>query len=162
MHMRASLTLCFLCCGSSANSCRGSQRVFVGKALICIYMCVCAHCLFFHLPAGPVLFPGCRCCSKITSCLLPPLFAYPWTPAISCQQGRGNYRKQDEHPGQEGSERAGRCGRRRLMTLEIRKRTIDTYQGFFSFYGVDIEDFLRISRDGQLSFFRVRLGLQGF
>lgn len=42
-----------------------------------------------------------------------PLCEYPLAPAISCPQGRGNYRKQDEHPGQEGSGRAGRGGRRR-------------------------------------------------
>lgn len=38
-----------------------------------VYMCICVsvHRLLFHLPAGAVLFPGCRCCSEITSCRLP-------------------------------------------------------------------------------------------
>lgn len=41
-------TFCFLCCGSSANSCRGRKRVFVGSALVYVYgtcmyssVCVC-------------------------------------------------------------------------------------------------------------------------
>lgn len=51
--MRASLTVCFLCCGSSANSCRGSQRVFVGEPLICIYLCVCVCVRALTLPVLP-------------------------------------------------------------------------------------------------------------
>lgn len=41
-----------------------------------------------------------------------PLCAYPWAPVISCPRAGGNYRKQDEHPGREGSRRVGRGGRR--------------------------------------------------
>lgn len=144
-----SLTVCFLCCGSSANSCRGSHRVFVAQPLICIYLCewvsvfvcVCvgSHCLFLHLPAGPWSISWLQVLQWAH--FLPSataVFAYPWSPAISCQRGRGNYRKQDEHPGQEGSVRAGRRGRRRSTILEMAKRTIDTYQRFFSAQRVDI------------------------
>lgn len=75
MRLRNVLTFCFLCCGSNANSCRGSQRVFVASALVCVYihnLHVCERTWpVLHLPAGAVLFPGCRCCCEITSCRLP-------------------------------------------------------------------------------------------
>lgn len=109
---------CFLCCGSSANSCRGSCWVSAGYARL--YMCLCER----TLPGG---------CSISWLQVLqwdhflpaPPLFVYPWTPAISWPQGRGNDMKQDEHPGQEGSD----MWEEGVMTLKIRERTTDTVHG---------------------------------
>lgn len=59
MRLRNVLTFCFLCCGSNANSCRGSQRVFVASALVCVYI----HNLHVCERTWPVPPPPCWGCS---------------------------------------------------------------------------------------------------
>lgn len=126
-------TLRFLSCGFNANSCRGSHRVLVGSALVCVWIYMLNMCERVQpapasaAPDGVVLFPGCRCCSEITSCRLPHRVLYPWVPAFSCPQGRGNYRKQDEHPGRVGVTRGREWWKERVMTLEIEGSAVDTW-----------------------------------
>lgn len=126
---RIVFTLGFLSCSFNANSCRGSHGVLVGSVLVCVWIYtlnVRAHTARASAsPDGVVLFPGCRCCSEITSWLLPPPRLRPWVPAFSCLQGRGNYRKQDEHPGRVGVTQGWEWWKERGMTLEIEGSTVD-------------------------------------
>ena len=56
VHLRTLLTLCFLCCGSRANSCGGSQTVFARVRHLFVYVCVSVHGLLLHLPDGLFYF----------------------------------------------------------------------------------------------------------
>lgn len=50
---------------------QGKSEGVCGFSACVWYVCVDKHGPFLHLTASAGLFPGCRCCSEITSCQLP-------------------------------------------------------------------------------------------
>lgn len=101
-------TLCFMCCGFDANSCRGSRRVFAGSALVCdmhVWISMARSstsqpALVYFLVAGAAV--------RSLPVSSPTVFVSVGS-SLFLFTGR---RKQDEHPGQERSHKVWNCGRK--------------------------------------------------